>query len=258
MKKVFVLSWMVMVMGAYVLANEAALVYENENAVLTKNPFIGSLMGAGILVSADTLPAGKKEFVAGALGGPLHSASLIRIDLQLNTAYLSLGDVISSASVQDAHSKKSMAVKLFLPEITSMSSSGPDIQATAPDSPLQILINGERPGQQAIHLKKRLKKAKFTLDVVNISSVPVWNVSVELISEPKLSFWKAGRKTGMTEIPQTKFEYAQQIFFKPMNNGASIKIPVEVFFIENDSYVWSFNVKAKGLSLDQKVQIQFD
>ncbi len=80
---------------------------------------------------------------------------------------------------------------------------------------------------------------------------------MELESQPKLAFWKQGRKMGLNEIPQKKFRYSQQIFFRPLGKGKSIRVPIEVFFIEQDEYVWTFRVSAKATKYEQQVRIKF-
>lgn len=262
MKKILLPFLILSVTVSMGYASPVVLVYENEQATLKGSSFLGSMVGDGLVVPADRVSTSKNEILAGPIGEPLRATTLVRLDVQLNTAFLKFGDVVSSSLVQEAHVKRSAAFKSFLPDTTKegdVTSVGAAFSSESKldSGPFELKMDGQKVGLDPIVLKKRLKKSKFKLDVVNVSTMSLWSIQVELTSQPKLSFWKEGRKTGLNDIPQSKFQYSQQIMFKPLGPGDSIRVPVEVFFIEEEDYVWLFKISSKGLNMEQKALLKF-
>lgn len=238
-------------------ASPLALVYENEEAVLNGKASFGTVVEEGIVVGGDLL--GKTNaLLAAPVGEKLRYASLIRLDMQLNIAILSLGDAVQGTLIQDAHQLRSTAVKNFLPaEHAALSQKIHQIGVETQTGPFELKINGRSIGSEPIELPRKLKKSKFKLDVVYKSTAPLWNIQVELESDPKLSFWKQGRKSSLNDVPESKFRYSQQVLFRPMTTGKSIQVPIEVFFIGQDDYIWTFKVTSRHEQFVQKARIRF-
>lgn len=247
---------------AHVHAAGVVLVYDNEQAVLGGTSYLGAMVGGGLVVPADRVSTSKSAILAAPVGTPLRTTTLIRLDVQLNTAFLKFGDVVTSSLVQDAHTKRSAAFQAFLPDASkegavALAGSAPAFEYSSAQGPFELKIDGQLVGSEAIVLKKRLKKSKFKLDIVSVSTATIWNIDVELTSQPKLSFWKQGRKSSLNDVPQNKFQYSQQIMFKPLAQGKSIQIPIEVFFVEEEDYVWTFKISSKHLTMERKALIKF-
>lgn len=262
MKKTLLGWFLVLLISRTAFAASVALVYEGEKNVTDGKSVLGTVVEGGVVIPADSISSPKSPFFAAGAGETLRSASLLRMDIQLNTALLKLGDPVANLALQAAHAKRSAAMSSFLPTAVMETTSAAPASTLMPvpsvlDGPFQLKIDGQTVGTDPITLKKSLKKSKFKLEVVMLSSASAWTVEVDLESDPQLAFWKQGRRMGGADIPQKKFHYSEQIFFKPLTAGKSITIPIEVFFIEGEDYLFTFHVTAKGLKMEQKVAIKF-
>ncbi|MCG3206191.1 MAG: hypothetical protein KCHDKBKB_02922 [Elusimicrobia bacterium] len=248
--------------GSLRATTNIALVYENEGAVTQGKFFVSSLVPEGVLVSAQWALKAGGTILAGPVNGPLSHASLVRLDNDLDLAVLRLGEVVQNSQTQGWHKIKSKSIVDFLPNISDMSSvsiPSPSSNNSFPEGPLALKINGTMVGAAPILLKPNsLKKCKFKLEVVILSTTPVWGFSVELKSDPKLSFWKPGRTTTLNEVPRPVFTHDHQALFVPLKEGKSISIPVEAHFIDKEKiYTWTLSVKSKQGNLVQDVKIKF-
>jgi len=76
-------------------------------------------------------------------------------------------------------------------------------------------------------------------------------------SDPRMSFWKKGRQKDLNDVPRPQFRYDYQAFFVPWKKNDVIKIPVELYFIKGESYVWTFKFSRKGTGFVKKVPVRF-
>lgn len=242
-------------LGAAVAAHAGslALVFENDAAVLSGKSSLGTPVADGILIPSSVALAGGNGISAGLVGEKLRHGILVRLDNDLNLALIRLGDEVNDATLQKVFQARSAAVAGFLPPIAG------DFQVTrVSTAPFLLKINDQDVDAAPIALKSTLNKSKFKLELISVSTVPIWNINIELKSSPKLSFWKQGRKFGLNDVPTTTFTHAHQIMFKPLKAGESFIVPVEVFFINSQDYSWTFHIKAKKQSMEKVVHVKFN
>ncbi len=243
-------------------AADIALVYENEAAVRQGKAEYGTVVSDGVLVSAKYALANSASLLVGAAGEDLHRAVLVRLDNDLDIAILRLGDVVQAADLNEAFKKKSKAVLAFVPAIVATNTVDQPVPLPPLAAPVgqgwALKINGQPVGKDPIDLKAALKKSKFNVEVVYLSTSPVWSFSFKLTSNPKLAFWKQNRKTSLNDVPVPVLTYDHQALFTPMKEGKSVVLPLEAHFIdEKQEYDWTFEVKSKQDTLVQPVRIKF-
>lgn len=256
----------VLLIPAFAQAGEPSLIYESSAAVKAAKFKVGTAVADGVVVSMDLLSPSAKQFLVGEANGYLRAASLSRTDNDLNVALLRWGNDVSDASLQAAHKANGASLIGFLPRTSVFSSpTDPGNVSTEPTlapvytsaGPFRIRINGVDAGGAPVELKNVLRKSAFTVEVVNVSSMTFWNVEIEITSNPKLSFWKPGKKMGLNDVPQPRFTYAYQLMFKPMAKDASFKVPAEAHYIDESDYEWTIRVKTKSAAMEEKFKIHF-
>ncbi len=246
----------------FVSAAQVALVYENEAAVKAGKFTIASVVTEGVLVPASLAMKSGGNLYIGPVGNSVYKASLVRLDNDLDLAVMKLTEPLTSNDLQNTHKIKSQAVLAFLPqaavpvEAVSVSS----VSSPGMEGMFAFKIDGSPVESGVIALKSNsLRKSKFNLELVINSTSSVWNISVEVKSDPKLGFWKQGRHTGLNDVPRYTFTYDHQSLFVPLKGGKSIVIPVEAHYIDKDkTYVWTISVKTKQGSATQTANVKFN
>ncbi len=255
MKKIF--SVLFLLSSSALAAGNVALVYDNEAAVSAGQSTVSPVTPEGIVVSAKWVLANNATMRVGIPGEPLKKGVLLRLDAKSDMALIYPGDVVSDEKIQKAYQERARSFSVFVPASTSSSMAVATPAVDLSTSPYKILINGQEAGSEPVVAKVRLRKAELNFELIRLSTSPVWYFDMELTSEPKLSFWKKGKNQSLTEVPTPKFTYSQQVFFKPLANGRSVKIPVEAYFMEEGSYTISFVMKSKGESYELKIPVVF-
>jgi hypothetical protein len=261
MNKVLLAGFLGLFLWGSAKADQPALIYPSEAVLRSGVPMVGSLGAAGVFVSGkDVSSISTTAFVVSS-GAPLRTATLSRMDYDLNVALLKIGAPVASSELQEINKQKLLILDSFLPpSLNSARASLPEEFGVSFSSgqPFEFKINGVLVGAAPVVLKKRKKEASFELTVIRSSTVPVWNVELSLTSEPTLSFWKKEKAKTLTDVPRPKFQFNHQVMFKPMSQGKIFKIPIEVYFIKDDSYVWTLNLKTKQDSMEQKISVTFN
>lgn len=248
------------------IAADVVLVYPNEQAVKDGKSILGMVTSDGVTVSATFALDAGKNLLIGPLGQPLRQGTLIRLDNDLDLAVMRPTASIENAALNQAHLKKSESVSRFLavsasaplPAFSSESNASSSIPDAVPsDSPVQLLINQADIASGSITLPVRFQKSKFTLDLVWVSSSPVWKLGFEVSSEPKLSFGRSKRSVDSSDIPRAKFRFEEQSFFKPYSSKNPLTVPIDVYYVKEADYVLTFKVLSKGGPIERKVKVRF-
>lgn len=261
MRRLFLLI-SILFLTAGLQAAEIALVYENEGMVAAGKFTVVSLVQEGALVPASYALKAGGNMLIGSLGGKLYTSAIVRLDNDLDLAVMRLSEPVTTPGLQEAHQKKSAAVMGFLPNSNTPGALGAPV-ATAgvavSTSPVMLRLNGQDVIGQTFELKTgTLKKSKFKLEVVVVSTVPVWSFSLEVKSSPKLGFWKEGRQQALNDIPEPIFKYDHQALLVPLKDGKSYTVTVEAHFIEKDKpYLWNFLVRTKLGDFQQTATVIF-
>jgi hypothetical protein len=240
-----------------------ALIYDNEGAVKTGHSTPADVNDAGASVPADAALANANTLLWGD-GEGLFRAAIARLDTDLNLALLRRGERVGNDELQAAHAARWSRTAAFLQIATSPASGvggAPAVVTIAPmpdSAPFSVRIDGQEPGSAPVVLKERFNKAKFKLEVVNVSTTPVWALNVQLTSNPTLSFWREGRHQGLNDVPAKVFEYSQQAVFRPIRPGDKISVQVEVYFIKERDYVWTFQISSKELQGERRALVRFE
>ncbi len=240
---------------ASVHAADVGLVYENEAAVKEGRVIIGAATSEGILVSAKLALTNNATLLMGALQGKLHKAVLLRLDNKLDVAILQPGEEVKSPDLQKAFAERAAAVAAFLPSGTTSAPAAPLLWTGEPYS---LRINGTDTGPEPLELLVKKEKSEFELEVVRLSTTVVWFIEIEMTADPQLSFWKKNKeKKYLNDIPRPIFKHSYQGMFVPMTQGKSFKVPIEVYFIKEESYTLNIKVTSKSGSIEKKVSIRF-
>lgn len=244
-------------------ASEVALVYENEAAATQGDFTIASVVPEGVLVSAKLVLKAGSQLLVGPVGNSIYHANLVRLDNELDLAVIRIGDPVLNDAAQNMHQKKSKAVIGFLPQAAAATTpAGAGVSSGSPSivgEPLVLKIDGKFLDSTPIQLKTNsLRKSKFKLEVVVLSTTSVWAFSLDLKSDPKLSFWKDGRATTLNDVPRPNFNYDHQALFTPLKEGRSVIIPVEAHYVDKEkAYIWIITLKTKQGSITQTVNVTF-
>jgi hypothetical protein len=109
-----------------------------------------------------------------------------------------------------------------------------------------------------VTLQKKRNQSFCELSLVRLSTAPVWNFSLTLEAEPKMSFWLKKRTKELNDVPRPTFRHDYQAFFKPIKPGSKpVTIPINLYFIKDDSYVWTLSVKTKEDEFELKIPVHF-
>lgn len=262
MKKTLTLAALILFgFSAAARAVELALVYENDAAVTAGRSWPALVVDGGAAVPSASALAAANTLLYGD-GDGLFRGQIARLDNDLNIAVVRRGERVGDQALQTAHAQRWQSSLAFLNVATATAAGAPGAVTVAPTMvgmPFILRIDGTEPGQTPVILQKRFDKSKFTLEVVNTSTVPVWSIQVDLSADPKLSFWKEGRHTGLNDIPTKTFSYTQQSVFTPIKPGAAFSVPVEVYFIKEHDYVWNFKITPKGgAPSERKALVRFE
>ena len=239
-------------------AGSFALVYENEAAASAGRGWPAPLTATGIVAPADRALAASGTLLVGD-GEGLYKAVLFRLDNDLNVAILRKGEPVSDLPLAGRHLQRWSASESFVaPAVNAVS----DASAVAPavavaSGPFRVEINGAGVDSTVL-LKKKFNKTKFKFQVINASTAPVWAISVRLTSEPPLSFWKEGRRSGLNEVPTRTFAFDHQALFKPIKPGESVTVPVEAYYMKGTDYTWTAQVRSKDISGDAKFAVRIE
>lgn len=261
MRRFILLSAILFACGS-LRAAELALVYENEEALLAGRSLIGTITPDGVLIPATTALKSAGTLYLAVPGQPLSKGSLLRLDTEADLALIKAGELVSDPKLQEAHKKKSAVVLKFLPDQATLESGGIPRTASAYGFALStetfaVRLNGVPVGHEEFVLPVKSKKSKVTLDIVNVSTSSTWTVAVKLSSDPPLSFWKKGQKMGLNDVPQRVFNYSEQLFFRPLSTNRTLSVPIEIYYIKSDRYLWTIEVKSKMGSVVKQANIRF-
>ncbi len=256
--------WLCLMVATVAHASNIALVYENEAAVKQGKATIGTVVSDGVLTSAQFALSASKTILIAPAGQDLRRGVLVRLDNDLDLAVLRLGDLVTDPILQEANRKKSEAVLAFAPAGVAAANADGTTSSLLPVEPLKgegwvLKINDQVPGREPIELKSALSKSQFKVELVYMSTTPVWGFSFKLMSSPKLSFWKQGRQTTLNEVPKPIFIYDHQALFSPLKGGKSVVLPMEAHFIdEKKEYNLTFEITSKKAEkFSQTVRVIF-
>lgn len=228
-------------------ADPMALVYESESAVKEGRSWPAPVTAIGVVVPAATAMPAIGTLLIGD-GEGLFRAVLFRLDNDLNAALLRKGERVEDQELSGLNATRWAASVAFLGGSgVEPAGAAPAFTAASSTEPFRASINGIT-ADQPVKLTEKFNKAKFKLQVVNVSTSPVWTMSVRLTSDPKLSFWKAGRRAGLNEIPEPVLEYEKQSLLRPIRPGESITVSAEAYFIKDKDYTWTVESRSKNLS----------
>jgi hypothetical protein len=133
----------------------------------------------------------------------------------------------------------------------------PTSAVEASTQPFRADINGIGTDSTVV-LKSRFNKAQFTLRVVNTSTAPVWNMSVQMTSNPKLSFWKEGHRSGLNDVPQPELTIEQQALFHPIPPGGSVSVTATAYYMKGKDYTWTVKTKSKAQTAQSVFAVRID
>lgn len=245
-------------------AADVALIYTSSQSISTARSWPALLTPAGAAVPADVALSSPNSLLYGNEDG-LFRASIARLDTDTNLAVIRPGERVGHADAQAAHAGRWRATLTLLNLSTAAAApavaAAPGVVTVAPvpgGENFVVRINGVEDTTEPLVLKERFKKSRFKLEVVNTSTVPVWNVEVKVKANPELSFWKEGRRTDLNDVPEKTFVYRHQTVFKPLKAGEKFTVPVEIYFIKERDYVWDISVASKSTTVEKKFLVRFE
>ncbi len=263
MKKFLAVAALTIFIGAAAVCSaDVALIYDNDAAVVAGRSTPASVVdggaavpSAGALATANTLLYGD--------GDGLFRGLIARLDNDVNLAVVRRGERVGDKALQEAHAQRWQASAAFLNiAVASAAANGAPgvvtIAPTAGGTDFAVKLNGGVPGAEPMVLHERFNKSSVKLEVVNTSTVPVWAITVQLTSDPALSFWKEGRHGGLNDVPTKVFTHTQQAVFSPIKPGATFSVPIEIYFIKEHDYIFNFKITAKGRAAEHKVLVRFE
>jgi len=257
-RAIVIFGWMSAIAAMGTQAATLAVVCDGIDAVTKGNCVFAPVAADGVIVPAQT--ALSKDLYIGIPGDPLRKGVLVRVDMDLNMGVVRGGEVVSNPDLQKAYLKRADQVQRFLPEVSNSSGATTVVQA-APTvtngEPFLLKINGESVGSAPLVLHAKRKSAQIQLEVVRTSPIAAWHLSLELSSDPKLSFAKEGARPGIGDLPTPTLSYDRQVIFVPMGSGSSFKLPIYIYFIKQSDYVWTFKLKTGADTMEKKVSIKF-
>ncbi len=238
-------------------AASMVLIYANEAAVASGKSTPAPETESGVIIPAATALTQGATFLIGDANGLSHGV-LFRLDNDLNVAIVRRGDAITDAQIVGRHLKQWSGAAAFV-SISSGSPAAPAAAVPAPaaSGPFHVTVNGTG-AESVVVLKNRFNKSKFTVNVVNTSTSPVWAISVRLTSDPKLSFWKEGRRTGLNEVPEAVLAFDRQAIIKPISPGDTVSFSAEAYYMKGKDYTWTVQTSAKGLSHETKLAVHIE
>lgn len=258
MRKAWILLALLMVSPA-LHAGRVAVFYESEDDVKNGRFLIGTAAGSEIVISLPSKFSMSGSYFAAPVGEPLKMGTLSRLDNEIKVAVIKMGDVVANQEIQNNHNRNSERFKSFLPSFSSESGETKEmIVSKAPSEPYIIRLNGQETGAAPVALKAKRGESQVELELVRTSTVPVWRISLLVQSEPPVSFWLKEKERSLRDVPTRKLEYDHQILFNALASGRSVKIPIEVFFIKEESYTWTVRIESKADTFVKAVPIRFE
>jgi hypothetical protein len=227
-------------------AGGTGLVYENEQAVFGGKFLLAPLEGDGFVVPATWALQANQNMLVGVPDQPLFKATLLRLDNILNLAVVKPSEKAALETLQEAHVKNSQGLVAFLPAAATAPSVAQAMQlaadAAASGEPFVVKINGMPVSETTpIEIVLKRNKSDFKIEVVRTAE-SIWRASLEITSDPSVSFWKKGKEQRLNDVPSKIFEYHYQGIFTRLDPGKSFEIPIEVYFAKEQSYVWTIKV----------------
>lgn len=131
----------------------------------------------------------------------------------------------------------------------------PALQALT--DPYQIKINDKILTEEPLELESRHEQCKVKIEMVRLSTTPIWNIGFRMKAEPSLRFWQHGKTKTLSDTPQDEFKYDYQIFMAPLANGKSIVVPVDISSIKEGSYTFHLTVKSKIDTYQKDLTVRF-
>jgi hypothetical protein len=238
-------------------ASEVALVYENEAAVREGRSTMGVVTSDGVLIPAQMALEHASSLLVGVLNDKLRKASIVRLDNKLNVALIQKGDAVKDAALEKLFQERVISFSAFVgTDSVSTSSMTPPSSLSLGDG-FVFKINGEVVDSQPITLPLYYGKSNFKLEVIQPSTAAVWNVKVTLTSDPQLSFWKKDKTKNLNDVPRPTFVFEHQAMFRPLAEGRSVAVGVEVYYIKQDAYTFNLMVESKLGTFEKKVPVIF-
>lgn len=261
MKTLAAAFFLIVTLAGAARAADVALIYTSSESITAAHSWPALVTEVGAAMPADVALAAANSLLYGNADG-LFRAAIARFDLDSNLAIVRAGERLGDRKAQEAHAARwRTTVALLNLSSATVVAAAPGVVTVAPTpgaAPFNVKINGIDTADTPLVLKERFKKSKFTLEVVNTSTVPVWNAEVQVKADPTLSFWREGRRTDLNDVPQKTFVYRQQTVFKPLKPGEKFTVPVEIYFIKERDYVWDVSVTSKEMTALEKFLVRFE
>lgn len=236
---------------------QPVLVYKNEAELRGGKSLLGYLSEDGVMVAASPLVGVQTEPILGYFSGELFRGRIMRLDNELDVALLRVGEAISAFDLLKIHQAKVAAIKDFLPK-NGVSWQAPPTTRILISGPYQIKINGVEVSSEPVTIREFRKTAEANLEIIRLSTSPIWNIQVAVEATPSHLFWKKGDTRSLTQVPQKKLKYSQQFIFSPMREDSKIKIPLELSSLKENLYEWTISIKSKAETWQKKVPIKFE
>ena len=235
------------------------LIYGDDAAVTAGRAVPAPTNDTGAIVPASVALSSATTMLIGDDTG-LYHAVLFRLDNDLDVAVMRRGEPVKDEALLGHHLHRWSATSAFL-SLSSAPAGGtlvvPVAATAASTEPFRALINGTGTDSTVV-LKSRFNKAHFTLQVVNTSTSPVWAISAKLTSNPKLSFWKDGHRSGLNDVPEPELTFEQQALFHPIAPGASVSVSATAYYMKGKDYTWTVTTKSKALSAQSGFAVRIE
>jgi hypothetical protein len=246
-------------------ASNTAFVYPGAELALSSGPVMGTVVAEGVLAPADAVLAMPGDVIVGLPGDYLKSATLVRLDKDLNLALLRLGEPVINPEAQKVHAKRTAELKKFLPtesiiDIATAPVSGmleSKLPAATGDKLMAITLDQKAIGSDVVHYKAALKKVRFSVELVSVSSEPLKSFVFRIRSSPKLVFVSRDRSLGASQKTRYDYEYKQGALasIKP---GKKYRLLLEAQGVSAKDYEWYFEIESAGRLQREKVFVHFD
>lgn len=231
-------------------------VYQSSSSVMAAQFSLADFHPPYLLLPQKNGEPFSEEVLVGFDDGSLYQAHIAKVDFELSVGTYRNKELVTNSQLQETHKKNVASFKKLIP--SDEESTFPSEVLNNSHEPFIVKINHQNVGANPIKLSKKRMEAEILMEFVWLSTTSVWKFDMQLTSSPKLSFWKKQSSKTLNDVPRPKFSYSAQAMLSPYKNGDTIKIPLEIHFIREKSYEWTFKFKNKLGEWEKKVFVEFE